>query len=367
MSEEIQTLSALDEALHQGRSLAGLRLQDLDLRGREDQLLRLRDFEGLVVLGGQLSTELEHHLRKGRALIFPTGPNAPINPYRAHLYSPHELYAGLAEHGYEATPDARAYAWTLDPQKRRDAFVALLRAIHDGSMGDALDELIEGRRVVGVMGGHTVERGSEQYAAAARLGHQLASSGVLVATGGGPGAMEAANLGAFCREQHQLDLALVQLARVPSFRPDIGAWAGTSLAVRDGVRPAPGAPARSVGIPTWFYGHEPPNVFGDGIAKFFSNAIREDGLLARCNAGIVVLPGAAGTVQEIFQAATRLYYARDVQPAPLILVGREHWSSVIPVWPVLQALSAERDMAGVVHLVDTFDEATNLLTSGTPD
>ena len=52
-----------------------------------------------------------------------------------------------------------------------------------------------------------------------------------------------------------------------------------------------GPTARSLGIPTWFYGHEPPNVFCDVIAKYFSNAIREEGLLARSTAGIVVLDG----------------------------------------------------------------------------
>ncbi|WP_317452889.1 molybdopterin dinucleotide binding domain-containing protein, partial [Streptomyces sp. CBMA29] len=31
----------------------------------------------------------------------------------------------------------------------------------------------------------------------------------------------------------------------------------------------------SYGLPTWFYGHEPPNAFASGIAKFFANATRE--------------------------------------------------------------------------------------------
>jgi predicted Rossmann-fold nucleotide-binding protein len=149
---------------------------------------------------------------------------------------------------------------------------------------------------------------------------------------------------------------------VPSFIPDVGAWAAVALDVRDEIV-RDGGPARSVGVPTWFYGHEPPNVFGDGIAKFFSNALREDGLLARCNAGVVVLPGAAGTVQEIFQATTRLYYGVGVNLAPLVLVGRDHWSSAIPVWPTLEALGAQREMAQVVHLVDSLDEAVQLLTA----
>ena len=114
-------------------------------------------------------------------------------------------------------------------------------------------------------------------------------------------------------------------------------------------------------MPTWFYGHEPPGVFVDGLAKFFSNAVREDGLLARCTSGVIVLPGAAGTVQEVFQAATRLYYGEAPLP-PLILVGTRHWTEVVPVWETLSALGADRGMSRAVHLVDAPQEALELLS-----
>jgi predicted Rossmann-fold nucleotide-binding protein len=358
---EVESLDALDRALAGTAPLGGLRLQGLDLRGRAAALLRRTDLEGLVVLGGQLTPELEHHLRRCRALIFPTDPHAPVDPYRATLYRPQELYAGLTSGGYAATPDALAYRWSRDAASRRDAFVTLLRAIHDDSMSDALDELVADRSVVGVMGGHAVDRGTPRYAEAAHLGAELARAGFLVATGGGPGAMEAANLGAFSRDRAALDAALRRLAAAPSFVPDVTTWASLALEVREGVVPREDGAPRSVGVPTWFYGHEPPNVFVDAVAKFFSNAVREDGLLARCNAGVIVLPGAAGTVQEIFQAATRLYYARERLP-PLVLVGRDHWSRVVPVWPTLSALGADRSMSGAIRLVDAPEEALELLT-----
>ena len=88
------------------------------------ELMARTDLEGLVVLGGRLSPALESHLRRYHALIFPTDPHAPVNPYRATLYQPHELYAGIAEHGYEATPDARAYHWSRDASLHHDAFEA---------------------------------------------------------------------------------------------------------------------------------------------------------------------------------------------------------------------------------------------------
>ncbi|MDE9367913.1 LOG family protein [Luteipulveratus sp. YIM 133132] len=361
---EIETLDQLEEVLRAGRPLHGLRLQDLDLTGPVGARLLARDAHGLVVLGGVLTPELEHALREQGATIFPSAPSAPVDPYRSRLYAPTELYAGLHDGGYAATPDAQAYAWAQDPGLRHDAFVTLLRAIHDHSMSDALDELLVARRTVGVMGGHAVERGTPAFADAAHLGHTLAGAGLLVATGGGPGAMEAANLGAACSDPAALDRALDLLAAVPSFRPSVQAWAETAVQVRDSCLTEPAATPRSLGVPTWFYGHEPPNLFADAVAKFFSNALREDILLARCDAGIVVLPGAAGTVQEIFQIVTRLYYApEDAALPPLVLVGRDHWTGSTPVWQPLQAMARGRAMEPVVHLVDTVTDAAELLTA----
>ena len=255
---EIESLPDLGAAIGGGGSLRGLRLQDLDLTGHEADLLARSDVEGMVVLGGAMSDALAAHLRTHGALVFPGDPHAPVNPYRSTLYQPHELYAGLREHGYTATPDFLAYDWARDGAVRHDAFVTLLRAIHDDSMGDALDEVIGSRAVAGVMGGHALERGTDRYAGAALLGHTLAEAGLTVVTGGGPGAMEAANLGALAPDADALTDALARLAPVPSFAPDVGAWARVALDVHDDLLTTPLATAepqvRSIGIPTWFYG-----------------------------------------------------------------------------------------------------------------
>lgn len=368
---EIERLDVLREVLERNEPLGGLRLQDLDLHGVEHLLLERTDLGDLVVLGGQLSPHLTVHLVRHGAIVFPSDPHAPLDVYRSHLYTADELYAGLTgPGGYPATLDGRAHTWTLDRRSGRDAYATMLRAIHDQSITDALDEVLDGLPVVGVMGGHSAQRGSAVYAAAARLGLLLADAGLVVATGGGPGAMEAANLGARSRDRRSLERDVRLLAAVPSFQPDVGAWARIALRVRDRIAAGPARPAvRSIGIPTWFYGHEPPNVFGEGIAKYFSNALREDGLLARCTAGIVVLPGEAGTVQEVFQAATRLYYRRTGEGGPgamppLVLVGRHHWERVVPAWPLACALAGSRPMGDVLHLVDTVDEAAALLAPG---
>ena len=118
----------------------------------------------------------------------------------------------------------------------------------------------------------------------------------------------------------------------------------------------------SAGIPTWFYGHEPPNAFAGHIAKYFANATREDGLLARCNAGVVFLPGAAGTVQEVFDNATPNYDESRGEPTPMVLVDRAHWTEELPAWPLLTALARERSMESRIALVDRIEEAPEALT-----
>lgn len=374
---EVESDEALTSVLEAGRELAGARFQGLDLRRHEATLLGRSDVQGLIVLGGVLSPALEHHLRCHGAMIFPTDPDVPVSPYRGGLYSPSELYSGIDDGGYDETVDARAYRWSQDASIRHDAYVSVLRAIHDDSMGDALHALLDGRRSVGVMGGHALARGTDGFADAARLGHRLAAEGYVVVTGGGPGAMEAANLGAWAGDTDTLNAALDALAHVPTFDGGLDAWVGVALRSR-GELTASSTPAdlpseiddsgshelvRSVGIPTWHFGHEPPNVFAQCIAKFFSNAVREDLLLESSTAGLVVLPGAAGTVQEIFQMVTRLYYETVALPRPLILVGRDYWTTDLPVWPLLLALGADRAMGDNLHLVDSVEDVLPRLAS----
>ncbi len=302
--------------------MSAWQVQGLDLTGREEVLAEL-DPRGALFLGCTIPEPVADRLRTGGALLFPAVPDVPFDPWRAHLYTPAELYDGL-EQGYDHTTDARIYAWSRSSSRGHDLRRLLAASLHDRSIDDALDELTHGRQVVGVMGGHALTREAPAYAAAAHLAHDLAGTGLIVATGGGPGAMEAANLGARLAGQDGavLDRVLGALAAVPSFLPDITAWARLALSATDGLEDS----GRSLGIPTWHYGHEPPNAFSSAVAKYFRNAIREDVLLEVCRGGIVFLPGAAGTVQEIFQAACTNYYAAEAEVAPMVFVGEDYWT-----------------------------------------
>ncbi|WP_367320548.1 LOG family protein [Streptomyces sp. HUAS ZL42] len=354
---EIETLEEFDATVSARGTLAGYRVQAVDLTDRTRELLAT-DTTGAVFLGCPMRENAAVKVRTDGALVFPPVPDLPFDPYRGHLYTPDELFASL-DKGYEETPDALSYAWFRRTRADRDVFASTLRAVHDDSVSDALDELLVGTRVVGVMGGHAMARGTEAYAGAARLGRELTRDGFTVATGGGPGAMEAANLGAYAAPfgDGMLTEALQLLAKDPSFVPSITDWARAAFEVRNRW---PGG-GGSVGIPTWFYGHEPPNPFASHIAKYFANATREDGLLARSTAGVVFLPGAAGTVQEIFDNATPNYYESRGEPTPMVLVDRAHWTERLPTWPLLQSLARGRSMESRIALVDRIEEVPEAL------
>ena len=356
---EVESRTELDRRLGRGpRSLAGWHLQSVDLTACA--ALTQVDLAGALFLGCTFDPGQEEEVRARGGIVFPQVPEVPIDSYRSDLYTPEELFDTLDRPGgYGASLDARAYAWSQQPPTPD---VMLARALHDHAMDQALSAWVRDRHVVGVMGGHAARRGSREYVDAALLGHALGAR-MIVATGGGPGAMEAANLGARLARQPRgvVREAVDMLAATPSFRPSVDGWARAAFAVRDrwpeGVE--------TLGVPTWHYGHEPPNPFAGAIAKYFANATREAVLLEVCDAGIVFLPGAAGTVQEIFQDACENYYADPSSIAPMVLVGVRHWTEELPAWPLLRALARDRQMADQVHLVDDVAAAAALI-GGSP-
>ena len=376
---ELTTLVDLDRAVSGGTgSMRGWRVADLDLSARGAQLTDL-DARGSIFFGCDFDPATELALRADGALIFPELPDLPFAAYRGSLYEPAELYDTVLTGGhYQDSMDARCYRWFLEHRPADgdlDVADTLAIALHDHAISDSFTDrvgsarqAVPGRSVVAVMGGHAVDRGTAGYADAARLGRRIARGGDIVATGGGPGAMEATNLGAWLAgaPDDALAAALDELATVPAFAPNVHRWVLAALAIRAKY---PQTGVASLSVPTWYFGDEPPNVFSSGIAKFFSNAIREDVLLRGATRGVIVLPGAAGTVQEIFQLVTDSYYAdAPGQAVPLVLVGRDYWTGRLPVWPLLRSLAEGRAMEARIALVDSPGEAADALASltGTP-
>ncbi|MEZ5375611.1 MAG: hypothetical protein R2733_03805 [Acidimicrobiales bacterium] len=245
----------------------------------------------------------------------------PYDPTPERLYCAADLYAGF-EGGFANTVDQQIYARAraaggpmLDPTEE------IVQRLHDHGISLALEHFRRDRTLVGVMGGHAMVRGSAVYRSVVELGRQLARAGFCVTTGGGPGAMEAANLGA---ASAHLELAVVdeivaELAMAPSFEDDPTAFVGVALAMAGSIE-AQGGLATSLAVPTWFYGHEPSNPFASHLAKYFSNSEREAGLLAIADGGIVYVPGGPGTMQEVFQDAAQNAYRTFGGPFPMVFL-----------------------------------------------
>jgi predicted Rossmann-fold nucleotide-binding protein len=295
-----------------------------------------------------------------RVLEIPDG--IPYDPFRTSLYTRDELMAdGL---------DARVERHVLDHGFRAPpAPEALAQRLHDHAIDIALAKFlcVEGdpRRVVGIMGSAVTPRDDRWYRAAAELGRLAARAGYLVASGGGPGIMEAANLGAFLAPNHDaaLDDAIARLARAPSYEPDMrDAYVAAANGVRERYLPG----GESLAIPTWFYPGEPVGQFASHIAKYFANSIREDGLLTIAVSGIVFAPGRAGTTQELFQDAAQNAYGIRGR-SPMVLLGRDAYGGAPSLFAVLS--DQARRFGGFEHLValaDNPEEALAFIRANEP-
>jgi len=360
-------------------SIAGTVVQGLDLTAVDLAGLDVRE---TLFLGCTLgSTRIEADLVERGAQVIRAITTVPYPTHPASLYTASDLAAGF-DGTFASLFDTRIYRhFVAHGGALPDLREALAQRLHDHGVDNALGDLLTvwatvtgGRPVIGVMGGHAEPRGSAAYRQATELGRQLARAGCLVLTGGGPGVMEAANLGAYLANHHDeaLHAAIVDLAAAPDFH-DHDPYTAAALAVRDrwplpahDTDPVSWARGGGLAIPTWLYGHEPANLFAGRIAKYFSNAIREDTILRVCRGGIVFAPGKAGTVQEVFQSATKAYYGSDGASGPMIFLDRVYWTEVLPVESLLRplfGLAADPVLDKLVHLTDDVHEAVAILTS----
>jgi predicted Rossmann-fold nucleotide-binding protein len=212
------------------------------------------------------------------------------------------------------------------------------------------------------MGGHSVSRDSDDFRRAVRTAKLLAEAGYFVVSGGGPGIMEAANLGAYLagKEEAELNWVFERLAQAPLYS-DPG-FHEAALAVLDRYPDG----TESLAIPTWFYGHEPSNLFATYIAKYFSNSIREDTLLAISLYGIVYAPGSAGTTQEIFQEAAQNHYTTFDYVSPMIFLGRHRYEVETLIYPLLRQLAYGKTYYDYLSVTDEPEEVVEFLRAHPP-
>lgn len=320
----------------------------------------------------------------------------PFQPLRNSLYTSLELMSGFEPHrplSFAETLDFRSYRYFTANGGAcpTDPYAGMMQALHDHSIMRALTVFFHSVKspTVAIMGGHDETRVTPNYANVARIARTLTQCGCLVASGGGPGAMEATHLGAMLANASDQDVtdALKHLQNQPTL-PDSATvvsctgeidteivrqlhdWAAPAYEIAQTFADIGG---RSIAVPTWYYGNEPMSPLATDVAKYFQNSIREDILLSLAANGIIYTRGAAGTLQEVFQNAAQNYYPRNaVAFASMIFLGREFWTEKLPVLPVLQALFvggkklAPEDFDQLVRIVDTPDEAVDALLQQRP-
>ncbi|QGF24158.1 TIGR00730 family Rossman fold protein [Raineyella fluvialis] len=172
---------------------------------------------------------------------------------------------------------------------------------------------------VTVFGSARTVADSEHYAAGIELGRKLAMAGFAVVTGGGPGAMEAANRGA--------------------------AEAG-------GV---------SVGL-----GIELPyeNTFNDwvNLGIYFRYFFVRKVMFLKYACGVVALPGGVGTMDELFETVT-LVQTGKLTSFPIIMYGCDYWQGVRQ-WmerSMVPAGYVSPDDLALVRATDDLDEIVELM------
>ena len=244
------------------------------------------------------------------------------------------------------TADARRTWPRASPSGRTTYFV-------DSALAAFLVE--SAQPVVGIMGGSLTTASDRNYRRVVELAAALTQRGYLVVGGGGLGIMEAANLGAYLAERSagEREQAVQALADTAGHGADPAGYMQVAVGIRE--RFAPGG--ESLAIPTWVSDGEPISQFASHIAKYFSNSIREDGLLAVATAGIVFAPGRAGTMQEIFQDAAQNAY-NVFGRSPMAFLDRQHYCDDTGLYP---ALRRQAERLGFADLLSVADEPAEIL------
>ncbi|MEM9260399.1 MAG: hypothetical protein AAGA62_12190, partial [Bacteroidota bacterium] len=299
------------------------------------------------------------------AFVYHAPEGLTYNPFRTELYRWQELLTMDGEqirdlHIYEHFSKSR-YNPTINE--------ALWQRIHDHAIDDALRKLMQydehgmtSQKCVAIMGGHGVGRDHKYFRQTVATAKLLGERGYFVASGGGPGIMEAANLGAYLagQDNRAVEEALAILERAPKYTDP-----GYQEAAQQVLDQYPDG-QQNLAIPTWFYGHEPSNLFASHIAKYFSNSIREDTLLAVALYGIVFAPGSAGTTQEIFMDAAQNHYATFNFYSPMVFLGKHRYEVETMIYPLVRQLSYERDYHDFLFLTDSPEAVADFLDDHPP-
>jgi len=178
---------------------------------------------------------------------------------------------------------------------------------------------------VSVFGSARTKPEAPNYALAEAVGKALVEAGYAVITGGGPGAMEAANKGAL--EAGGTSVGL-----------------GIELPFEQGLN-------RYVDL-------------GVNFRYFFARKT----MFVKYAQGFIVLPGGFGTLDELFEAVT-LVQTRKVTSFPLVLIGTAYWRGLLHWLRDTAAAGGNITLADIdlLHVTDDVDEAVAIIVGGGTD
>ena len=186
---------------------------------------------------------------------------------------------------------------------------------------EGFGQLAELGAAVAVFGSARTRTDEPAYAQAEEVGRKLAEAGFAVVTGGGPGAMEAANRGA-------------------SQAGGVSVGLGIELPFEDGLN-------------DWVD-------LGINFRYFF---VRKT-MFVKYAQGFVVLPGGLGTLDELFEALT-LVQTRKVTSFPIVLLGTDYWRGLVDWMRDTQLAAGKISPADLdmMVLTDDVDEAVRLMVA----
>ena len=365
---DIIEIESLSEFYEEAPDLRNKAVQAIDFSEERIEVGTLK-MHNTIFLGCRFANDqVALDLQAAGAVVFPGFDGLPYNPYRAGLYTVDELMAGYDE-ANDQSVDMQIYEhFSHHRTHGTDIIEALSQRIHDHAIDNALYALLEGRddgvvkKPVGIMGGHGTSRSDESFRKVAEIARSLTRKGYFVMSGGGPGIMEATNLGAWMAPYADENLtdALEMLAVAPTFRDK-----GFTPAAAAVVAKYPDG-ADSLAIPTWFYGHEPSNLFSRHIAKYFANSLREDGLLAVATSGVVYAKGSAGTMQEVFMDLCQNHYATFKYISPMVFLDRQYYEEETLVFPMLQRFAAGKKYEDYLGAFDEVDDVVAFIEAHPP-
>lgn len=358
----INSLKAWHEHTQDNKDLSDFVIQGINFRNEKIDWTSFV-YHNTVFLGCSFKRGQATELILQGAIVYPKFKNLPYNPNRNNLYTYQELLEGY-DFENDASIDLKIYQRFVKNKFNPPLTEAMAQRLHDFNIDESLRRIMgfnkkgmTQKKAVGFMGGHATRRGSEYYIKVAQSAKKLAQDDYFVISGGGPGIMEAANLGAYMADYSEEDLMeAISILSDLDFDDKIEVPRDylASNYIENAFEVLKKFPdgKENLAIPTWFYGHEPTNVFATHIAKYFSNSLREDTLLAIALYGVIYAPGSAGTTQEIFQEAAQNHYGTFGYYSPMAFLGKKRYVEDTSLYSVLHQLAVDQPYKDLLYLTD---------------